>query len=280
MIQGKQRENSAFNRKVGIFEGRPVAFNPNKQELEKILGTEIEREPEYVTTETMVVDEGTPVERKISFQRARVSVWLEDVKTGEVFPLRFTIDDRDYLSARTGKTQYINNVGTTSWATDENDLPDWFRARDFRIAKVGEEGLYKFLKNWLSDLDYRDLSTVLELDMKKIFTGNMKELTDAMRDFNANTVTSLATVRVANVDGETKEYQSVYNKEFLPGNCMKYFRVQGKKNPDIVKKFIDRVSDKEFGCKDVYTLKELTDYDSNMSIIGTDKVIEDEDSSY
>ncbi len=273
MIQGKQRENSNFSRKVGIFEARPISFNPNKEKLEKILGTEIEKEPEYVTTEK---DPKTGEE----FKRARLSLWMEDVKTGGVFPLRFTIDDRDYVSERTGKTQYINNIGTTSWAMDQDDLPDWFKARDYRVAKVGEEGLYKFLKNWLSDLDYRDFNTVVELDQKKIFNGNMKELEDVAHDFAANTVVSLATVRIANVNGETKEYQSVYNKEFLPGNCMKYFRVQGKKNPDIVTKFINRVSDKEYGCKDVYVLDELTDYNSSMSIVANDKIVTDEDSDY
>jgi hypothetical protein len=116
--------------------------------------------------------------------------------------------------------------------------------------------------------------------MKKLFNGNVKELVDVMNDFPANTVTNMATVRVANVNGETKEYQSVYNKEFLPGNCMKYFRVKGKKNPDIVSKFIARVSDREYGCKDVYTFDELTEYNSSMSIVGSDKTIEDEDSSY
>ena len=273
MISGKQRENVSFNKKVGIFEGRPIAVNPNKDELSKLLGTEIEKEPEYVTTE---VDPDT----NKSFKRARISLWIEDVVSGDIYPLRFTVDDREYTSTRTGKVQYINNIGTTSWAKDQSDLPEWFTQRPYRVARVGEEGLYKFLRMWLSDLDYRDFQTVVELDMNKIFNGNMKELRDTIKDFGANTITSVATVRVAQVDGEKKEYQSVYNKEFLPGNCMKYFRVQGKKSPDLVKKFIDRVSDSEYGCKDVYTLNELQDYDSTTHIIGTEKTLEEDDSSY
>jgi hypothetical protein len=272
MIQGKQREGSNFSKKCGMFEARPISFNPNKQELEKILGVEIEKEPEYVTTEK---DKNGQ-----EFKRARISVWMEDVTSKQVFPLRFTVDDREYISERTGKTQYINNIGTTSWAIDQDDLPDWFRARDYRVAKVGEEGLYKFLKNWLSDLDYRDFNTVVELDMKKMFNNNVKELRDVSVDFAANTITCLATVRLATVNGEAKEYQSVYNKEFLPGNCMKYFRVQGKRTPDIVTKFINRVSDKEFGCKDVYVLDELTDYSTDMSVVANDRVISEEDSDY
>jgi hypothetical protein len=272
MIVGKQRENSAFSRKVGIFEGRPVSVNPNKDELSQLLGTDIEKEPVYVTEEED--------EQGNKFKRARVSLWLEDIKTGDVLPLRFTVDDREYTSARTGKTQYINNIGTTSWAASEADLPEWFTQRPYRVARVGEEGLYKFLRMWLSDLDYRDFQTVLELEMSKVFSGNMKEIKDTIKDFGANTVVSMATVRVARIDGETKEFQSVYNKEFLPGNCMKYFRVTGKRNPDLVEKFIKRISDKEFGCKDVYTLNELQDYDSSMSIISSEKTLEEDDSSY
>jgi hypothetical protein len=31
-----------------------------------------------------------------------------------------------------------------SWAADPNDLPDWFKASDYRVAKIGEEELYEF----------------------------------------------------------------------------------------------------------------------------------------
>ncbi len=279
MIQGKQKESKElYTKSIGIFEGKPIAFNPNKQELEAILGTEIEKEPEYVTKETMIVNEGTPNEKEITFTRSRVSVWLEDVKTNKILPLRFTIDDREYVGVNTGKTQYINNIGTTSWAMDESGLPDWFVEREYRVAKVGEEALYKFLRGWLSDLDYRDFQTVVQLDMNKLMKGDVKELRETSTAYPDNTVTALATVRISTGD-EIKEYQSVYNKEFLPGNAIKYFRMQGKKQPDLVTKFITRVSDPNYGCKDVYVLSELTEHDSSRVIVGP-KIVDDTDSSY
>jgi hypothetical protein len=48
--------------------------------------------------------------------------------------------------------QYINSVGNCSWAADPNDLPDWFKARDYRVLKIGEEELYEFLRTWLVTL--------------------------------------------------------------------------------------------------------------------------------
>jgi len=37
-----------------------------------------------------------------------------------------------------------------SWAADENDLAEWFtKGRDYRVAYVGEEDLYNFMRVWL-----------------------------------------------------------------------------------------------------------------------------------
>jgi hypothetical protein len=56
----------------------------------------------------------------------------------------FFLEDKERQNKDETKKQYINSVGNCSWAADPNDLPDWFKARDYRVAKIGEEELYEF----------------------------------------------------------------------------------------------------------------------------------------
>jgi hypothetical protein len=59
----------------------------------------------------------------------------------------FFLEDKDRVNKDGTKKQYINNIGTCSWAAEESALPDWFKGREYRVAKVGEEDLYAFLRS-------------------------------------------------------------------------------------------------------------------------------------
>jgi hypothetical protein len=74
--------------------------------------------------------------------------------------------------------------------------------------------LYNFMRTWLADLDYRDAETVLQLEWKKLMRGNVKDLKIKLME-NGVTIVALATVIVKEKDGESKEYQGVYNKAVL-----------------------------------------------------------------
>jgi hypothetical protein len=269
-IGGTKKEFSEvdFSKKIGIFEGKVVKINPTKEELEELLNTKFEgdKEIEYLGE----TEEG---ETKLS-----LSFWLQDVETQQVFNLRFFLVDKERENKDKTKKQYVNLSAACSWADSPNNLPEWFKKKEFRVAKVGEEELYEFLRSWLNQLDWNTNEDFLEF--KKLMRGNVKELIDLGKSEYAGTVVVSAIVRTVDTDNGAKEYQGVYNKAFLPGNMIKMFRVKSSKTSKLMTRFVNTISDKDYGCKDAYSLELLHDYDSSKHLPATDKIISADDDSY
>lgn len=260
-VQGSVKVQKVYEKKVGLGEFKVVGFNPSREELEKLLGIpELERDPEYLKQD----DEGN--------QKLNLSIWLEHVKADkQLFNLRISLKDTQRTNKDGSKHQYVNTAGATTWADSPENLPSWFLqdGRDNRIAHTGEEELYTFMRSWLNGLELRDPKATLEIDWKKLMRGNVRELIDLMATPYAQTVVALATVRTAeNKEGEVVDYQQVYNRDFLPGYYMKDFRLGGKKVPKQVQKFIDRIEDPEYGCKEFFglTLGPLQTYNPEQNI--------------
>jgi len=278
-------DNTIYPKKVGLFEANVIAINPTIEEFNTILGIEISddsKATEYLGT----TKDGNPY--------LRVDVWLQDIKSKQNFKMSFFLEDRERENRDGSKKQYINNVGATSWASDENDLYDWFtNGRDYRVAYVGEEDLYEFVRTWLSKLDYRHADTVLQLDWKKLMRGNINDLKTEINGEWCSTIVALATVVVKEKDGETKEYQGIYNKGFLSGYAMKQFRLVDYTDQRVLsslrsrkprelkphEKFVIQVTG-EYGCKDYYILKELEEYNSEDNLLASDKYISDDGSDF
>ncbi len=104
------------------------------------------------------------------------------------------------------------------------------------------------------------------MDWKKLISGKVTELKDAIANFPSQTICAMATVRTGE-DG--KEYQGVYSYEFLPSFALGCFTGEVKKNYKSVDKFIGKVTDIEYGCKDFYVLKPLVEYDPTKNVINT-----------
>lgn len=260
-IQGKEKEVKNFSKHVGMFNANVVGVNPTKEELGKILGTELEKDLEYTSENS-----------ETGAKKVTLSFWLREAKTGQHFNVRFNLEDT-VVESKTGKTQFINSIGNTSYAEDKSSLADWFTGnnREVRVAKRGEELLYKFLRNWLSNLNYEDESTELSVDWKKLISGKTNELRDAIASFEEQQICALATVRTAE-DG--KEYQGVYSYEFLPGYALDCFNGKKAKPYKSVDKFIEKITDAEYGCKDYYQLQPLTEYDPSKNVVGnSDKAV-------
>lgn len=255
-LKGKEKEVKNYKKYVGLFNAHVVAVNPTKDELGTLLGTTIEKEPEY-----------TGVNDTTGAKKVTVSFWLKEESNGNLFNVRFNLEDT-VVESKTGKTQFINSIGNTSYAEDKSQLPQFFTdmGREVRPAKKGEELLYKFLRAWLSNLNYEDPSTELSMDWKKLIGGKVAELREAISDFKDQTICAMATVRTAD-DG--KEYQGVYSYEFLPNYALDCFTGKKNKNYKAVDKFIEKVTDKEYGCKDFYELKPLVEYDPSKNVINT-----------
>lgn len=270
-VQGRVRENKTFEKRVGLFEANVRAINPSREELEKLLGIpELEKDPEYLKED----EEGT--------QKLSLSIWLEDVLSKQLFNLRISLKDAYRENKDKTKFQYINSAGASSWADDPENLPSWFLegGREYRKAHIGEEEMYNFLRNYLNKLDIRnDPDATLDIDWKKLMRGNVKELVDLGNTPYKDTVVALATVRTDDKSGEPIDYQQVYNRDFLPGNTMKFFKLNGSKKPKFVQKFIDRIEDPEYGCKEFYglSLGVLATYNPEENIARSDDSIPTED---
>jgi hypothetical protein len=287
-IGGKKRENTSggdFGKKVGLFEANVIAVNPTIEEFKDKLGMELKEDSkaaEYLG------------ETKDGNNYLRVDFWLEEVKNQDKFKVSFFLEDKERENKDGTKKQYINSIGMCTWAADENDLADWFtKGRDYRVAYTGEEDLYNFMRTWLADLDYRDADTVLQLEWKKLIRGNVKDLKDQIDGEWAKSVVALATVIVKERDGESKEYQGIYNKAFLGGYTLKQFRLvdygskklqealKNKKPRDLKahEKFVVNVIG-EYGCKDYFTFKDLQDYNADDNLVASDAYISDDGSDY
>jgi hypothetical protein len=287
-IGGKKRENTGsgdFGKKVGLFEANVIAINPTLEEFKDKLGMELKEDSkaaEYLG------------ETKDGNSYLRVDFWLQRVNQEDKFKVSFFLEDKERENKDGTKKQYINSIGMCSWADDENNLAEWFtKGRDFRVAYTGEEDLYNFMRTWLADLDYRDADTVLQLEWKKLMRGNVKDLRDQVGGEWAKSVVALATVIVKERDGESKEYQGIYNKAFLGGYALKQFRLvdygnrktqdslKNKKPKDLKahEKFVVNVIG-EYGCKDYYTFKDLQDYNADDNLVASDAFISDDGDDY
>lgn len=288
-IGGKKRESSGngeqYTKRVGLFEANVIAINPTIEEFKDVLGMELKEDSkaaEYLG------------ETKDGNSYLRVDFWLEEVKNKEKFKVSFFLEDKERENKDLTKKQYINSTGLCSWAADENDLADWFtKGRDYRVAYTGEEDLYNFMRTWLSDLDYRDANTVLQLEWKKLMRGNVKDLKDQIDGEYSKSIVALATVIVKERDGESKEYQGIYNKAFLSGYALKQFRLvdygskrlqadlKNKKPKDLKahEKFVVNVTG-EYGCKDHFTFKDLQDYNAEDNLVASDAFISDDGDDY
>jgi len=286
-IGGKKRETSQFTetvKKVGLFEAKVIAINPTPEEYKDILGIELKEDSK--ATEYLG-------ESKDGNTTLRVDVWLEDIKSSEKLKVNFYLEDNEKENKDQTKKQYINNVGTCSWADDPNNLPKWFSEREYRVAYLGEEDLYNFVRTWLGNLDYRDAETTLQLEWKKLMRGNVKDLKDQIDGEWCTNVVALATIKTVIKEDETKEYQGVYNKAFLPAYAIKQFRLldfsnsktieslRTKKSKDLKphERFVINVTG-EYGCKDFYILKDLKEYNAEDNLVASDKTISEDGSDY
>lgn len=284
-IGGNKRENTGgdFSKKVGLFEGAVIAINPTTEQFKDLLGMELK--------------EGSKADEYLGDRDGntllRIDFWLEEVKNKDKFKVSFFLEDKERENKDGTKQQYINEVGSCSWADDPNNLPEWFVKRDYRQAYSGEEELYNFMRTWLCDLDYRSDATTLQLDWKKLMKGNVKDLKDQIGGEFCGNVGCLATVIVKEVEGEMKEYQGIYNKAFLPAYAMKNFRLVNYNDPKIVadlnkkkpkdlkvhEKFVVNVTG-EYGCKNFYTFKDLQEYNPDDNLVASDKPISEEGDDY
>ena len=288
-IGGEKRQSPVFEekdfpKKIGLFEARVIAVNPTAEEYSDVLGRQLKEDSkatEYLGTSK----DGNTI--------LRIDFWLEEVKSQEKFKLTFFVENKEKDNKDGTKKQYINNIGRCTWADSENNLPSWFKEREYRKAFVGEEDLYNFLRSWLSNIDFSSKKSTLQLEFNKLIKGNVKEIKEQINGEWATNVVALATINSKETSEGTKEYQSVYNKAFLPPYSIKAFRLVDYNKAETVsalrqksardmkahERFVLNVVG-EYGCKDFFTFKELKEYNSEDNLVASDKVLSDDDSDF
>lgn len=242
-MEGAKRKQSDRKLFVGWAESKIIAVNPTKDEFEK-MGIELEEEPVYSKDK-----DGEEV--------TWIDFWEEEIKTGYKYKRTFFLQDvpakskpKEGQTDFVEKTQYVNQVGDSTWVENKKELKEGFtkfRKKDkknegeyeiygdkiSRIAKRGEGDLMAFVKMWMAGMDYYDVDTNILLDMKKIFNGNFKELKEQIngqftlieRNGKEYPTTVVDVLEVKTVSGEegTKEYQAVHRRA-VPGWHMKAIR--------------------------------------------------------
>ncbi len=273
-----------FTKKVGFFEGKVIAINPTPEEFKSILGIDLQEDSKSAEYLGVAADGTTKV---------RASVWLEDVKTGDKFNVGFFMEDNKRTNKDGTKKQYINNIGISTWADSEDNLPSWFVKRDYRVAYIGEAEFVEFLRIWLGGLNFQDESAELSLDWKKIIKGNFKEWKDEIGGEYCQTVGALATIKTVEKEDGPKSYQGIYNKAFFPGYSIKFLRLTDYNNQEVIRsltfkkqkdlkmheRFVINVVG-EYGCKDFYTFRELHDYNPDSNLVESNKTFATDDADY
>jgi len=284
-IGGKTRlENNFEGKKVGLFSSNVIAVNPDREQYKELLGMDLgdeSRADVYLG------------ESKEGNTSLRVSFWLEEVKTKQKFNVTFFLENKEKTNKDNTKKQYINTLGSCSWSDDPNNLPDWFKKREYRVAFVGEEDLYNFMRTWLGKLDYKDADAVLDLEWKKLMKGDVKLIRSLIGGDLATEVVALATVKTVEKEGETKEYQAVYNKAFLPSFALKQFRVVDYNKPEEQAKLKTKKSSDlkpherfvlncigDYGVKDFYKFCDLKEYDPADNLVASNEPISTDGADY
>lgn len=284
MIQGDLRENGKsqdFKKKVGLFEGEVIAVNPTAEEYKEILNIDL--------PETSKVTDYLKQEDGIA--KLRIDVWLKEVKSGDNMKVSFFLEDREREDKDKIKKLYINNVGKCMWASDPNNLSDYFKKWDYRVAFVGEEYLYKFFRVWLGKLNFSKEESSLKADWKKLMKGNVSELRNQINGAYSTTVGSLAIITTKERDGEIKEYQGVFGKSFFPVSSFAYFHAVDYNSSTVQQSLRNKrlseikphelfVNDVIYGCKDYYTFRDIAEYNPDANIVASDAVISDDGSDF
>ena len=170
----------------GLTNVNVIAINPTMAELHAI-DIKVKSEPVYN------INMGDEDYFKLIF-------WLRN-QDGN-FRMEILTQNKPRVS-QTGKNQWINNIGQSTWS---NDAPtyEWWKTEGQRKAYTGEETLINFTKAWanVASGDNVSFDTI-----NNIVQGNLSEIKELITALKDNQVRVLIGVK-------DDRYQQVYTKYF------------------------------------------------------------------
>lgn len=269
MIKGTQKqvnEGGVATKYVGFTQVLPMAVNPTREQLNKLLGVEDKDDDKPLT----YLAEDADGNKKL-----RLSFWLYSEAKDKYFPHSINLTNKEVVSKDKTKSQYVNSTCSTSWVDDEANLAEWFThftdkdtkepvgEKKYRKAILGEGELCTLVRAWLGRMNFSNPETEVLIDVKKLFNEDYSELRELINgEYDTPFVANLG-VRTDEED-TTKQYQQVFGKAFLPNKFYQYI-LKGNKFPS---GYAQKVWDKfeaeitgEYGFKAYFELVPLCEYD-------------------
>ena len=170
----------------GLTNVRVIAVNPTMEELHA-LDIKVKQEPNYSVTFS-------------NEDYNKVVFWLANTEGN--FKLEILMQNKPRVS-QTGKHQWINGIGQSTWSEDEPSY-DWWKTEGQRKAYTGEETLINFTKAWAN---VRQGDEVTFDTISEIAKGNVAEIKALLGSLTTNEVRVLIGVK-------DDKYQQVYTKYF------------------------------------------------------------------
>lgn len=235
---GKESVEGSFKLYKGMAAFNIVAVNPNKKELETLLGRDIDNDPEYKGKN----EDGQDVIRVTFYAKTNIEAKVNN-GIELMVPISFMITKAKKVGQGSGKIQIIDKYGRTAWATPEDveskSIPMYKSgpaniSKDYRPAYQGEEQLVDFLVNWLNipgPMDYKDGQWVMKkdpsdsevaLDMDALFKGNVAELQELTKLAASYLVKAAVGVKT---NDEGKQYQAVFTRKFAKNAVTNYSKI-------------------------------------------------------
>lgn len=257
VARGKEStEAMEIKRYIGVAPVYVLAVNPNKEELEKIYNTKLEKDPVYINE---IDVQG--IDRKIQQVRIDFIVKTDGEKCkdskGEpiesITKVAFFVRNMFRTNRDNTKVQVIDKYGQTAWVTKEQyekkEIPMYKNGpanidKDYRACFWGEEELTNFIRAYLNIPNVMEYinekwSMIAEPEKAEVrldhisdyFKNDFSEVKEIITYQPKNKVKVLFGVRTTE---DNKQYQAVYTQMFLRNNTNKYTSlsedVQSRKN--------------------------------------------------
>lgn len=277
--KGKESVDVVNKKYIGVAPVYVLAVNPNKEQLEKLYNTQLEKEPEYLGEVEVGEDKHKVKNVRLDF----VVKTVADRCNGIEFTTKVSFFIRNEYRYNKDKTkvQVIDKYGRTVWVTVEqakaHEIPIYSNGpanidKDYRPIFVGEEELTSFIKTYLNIPDVMKYvnNTWIMVDkpedcearldnIAKYFNGDFKELKDIISLQPNNKIKVLFGVKST----DKGQFQAVYTNMFLKNNVTKYDKLKDNLQE---RKAAGAYSTTEFEVVDLkeYTV-EATNFEENNS---------------
>lgn len=277
----KSTESAVRKLFIGVGSSYVLAVNPNREELEKIRGRALEKDPEYLST-LAVGDEEIPQIRIDFICKPDPKMYFDSQNQ----PVNTDITVSVYLkkqykySPRYDKYQIMDKYGRTAWATkddiqakriplcntkDGGTMPANI-SRDYFVAYDGLDELVKFIRAYLNIpnveiwenkrvvglIDNPSTAEVMLDRVDDYFKGDVSELKEIISYQPGNKLKIAYGVKTA---PDNRQYQTAYTRMFLKNNVGKdkLSGIYTRLNSDIQSaKQNGALSTSEFDCTELH----------------------------